>query len=173
VSELDTILEAVLFSVSRPMTLKKLERGLPEFTALEIHSALKRLMEVFSSHERAVELAEISGGYQIRTKPDYKEWVKRFIREKDVGLTRAVMETLAIVAYRQPVGKRDIDGFRGVDSIRCIKQLLDRKLIEIGGRNQDPGKPMVFKTTKRFLEVFGLRDITDLPTVKEIEALEK
>jgi segregation and condensation protein B len=155
------------------MTLKKLEKGLPEYTALEIQSALRRLIEVFNSHERAVELAEISGGYQIRTKPDYKEWVKRFIREKDVGLTRAVMETLAIVAYRQPVGKRDIDGLRGVDSIRCIKQLLDRKLIEIGGRNQDPGKPMVFKTTKRFLEVFGLRDIVDLPTVKEIEALEK
>jgi segregation and condensation protein B len=171
--DLDIILEAILFSASRPMTLKKLEKGLPEFTALEIQAALRRLMEAFDSEDKAIELVEISGGYQIRTKPDYKEWVKRFVREKDVGLTRAVMETLAIVAYRQPVGKRDVDNLRGVDSIRCIKQLLDRKLIEIGGRNQDPGKPMVFRTTKRFLEVFGLRDVADLPTIKEIEALEK
>ena len=172
-TELETILEAILFSVSRPLTFKKLEKGLSEFTALEIQSALVRLKEAYDKRGRAVELVEISGGYQIRTKPEHKDWVKRFVREKDVGLTRAVLETLAIVAYRQPVGKRDIDGLRGVDSIRCIRQLLDRKLIEIGGRNQEPGKPIVFRTTKRFLEIFGLRDIADLPTVKELEALEK
>lgn len=172
-TELETILEAVLFSASRPITLKRLQKGLPEFTALEIQAALGRLTQAYAGRERAVEIVEVSGGYQIRTRPDYRDWVKRFVREKDVGLTRAVMETLAIVAYRQPIGKRDIDGLRGVDSIRCVKQLLDRRLVEIAGRNQEPGKPMIFRTTKKFLETFGLRDVTDLPTLKELEALEK
>ena len=172
-TELETILEAVLFSASRPVTPKKLQKGLPEFTALEIQSALGHLAEAYGSRGGAVDIVEVSGGYQIRTRPEYRDWVKRFVKEKDVGLTRAVMETLAIVAYRQPIGKRDIDGLRGVDSIRCVKQLLDRRLIEIAGRNQEPGKPMVFKTTKKFLETFGLRDVADLPTIKELEALEK
>ena len=120
-----------------------------------------------------MEIVEVSAGYQLRTKPDYKEWVRRFVREKDVGLTRAVLETLAVIAYRQPVAKREIDRLRGVDSIRSVRVLLDRKLVEIAGRNEEPGKPMVFRTTRRFLEVFGLRDIGDLPTIKELEALEK
>ena len=109
----------------------------------------------------------------MRTKPDHKDWVKRFVREKDIGLTRAVLETLAVVAYRQPIAKREIDALRGVDSVRCIRALIDRKLIEIAGRNQEPGKPMLFRTTRRFLETFGMRDIADLPTMKELEALEK
>jgi segregation and condensation protein B len=84
-----------------------------------------------------------------------------------------MLETLAIIAYRQPVAKRDIDGLRGVDSARTIRQLLDRKLIEIAGRNEELGKPIIFRTTVRFLELFGLKDIRDLPTIREIESLEK
>ena len=172
-TELETILEAILFSASKPIITRKLEKGLPEYTLLEIQSALGRLVEAYSTPGRAVEIVEVSSGYQMRTRLDYRDWVKRFVREKDVGLTRAVMETLAVIAYRQPIGKRDIDSLRGVDSIRCVRQLLDRRLIEIAGRNQEPGKPMIFRTTKRFLEMFGLRDIGELPTVKELEALEK
>ena len=130
-------------------------------------------MEQHAAPERAIEIVEVAAGFQMRTKPDHKDWVKRFVREKDVGLTRAVLETLAVVAYRQPIAKREIDSLRGVDSIRCVRLLLDRKLIEIAGRTQEPGKPMIFRTTKKFLETFGLRDISDLPTVKELEALEK
>jgi segregation and condensation protein B len=172
-TELESILEAILFSATKPIILKKLQKGLPEYTPLEIQSALHQLMAACQTPGRAVEIVEVSAGYQMRTKPEFKDWVKRFVREKDVGLTRAVMETLAVISYRQPIGKRDIDALRGVDSIRCIRQLLDRRLIEIAGRNQEPGKPMVFRTTKKFLEMFGLRDIADLPTVKELEALDK
>jgi len=172
-SELERILEAIFFSASKPIILRKLEKGLPEFTTLEIESALRRLREAYAAPDRAVEIVEVSAGYQLRTKPEYKEWVRRFVREKDVGLTRAVLETLAVIAYRQPVAKREVDRLRGVDSIRSVRALLDRKLIEIAGRNEEPGKPMVFRTTRRFLEVFGLRDIGDLPTIKELEALEK
>lgn len=172
-TELERILEAILFSSPRPVTLKRLQKGLEEFTPIEIQGALERITEVYSQPGRAIEIVEVSAGYQMRTKLEYKDWVRRFVKEKDVGLTRAMLETLAVIAYRQPVAKRDVDGLRGVDSIRCIRQLLDRKLIEIAGRNQEPGKPMIFKTTRRFLEMFGLRDIGDLPTIKELEALEK
>ena len=109
----------------------------------------------------------------MRTKLDYKDWVRRFVKEKEVGLTRDMLETLAIIAYRQPVAKRDIDGLRGVDSARSVRQLLDRKLIEIAGRNEELGKPIIFKTTPKFLELFGLKDIRDLPTIREIESLDK
>jgi len=107
----------------------------------------------------------------MRTKLDYKDWVKRFVKEKDVELTRTVLETLAVIAYKQPVAKREVDMVRGVDSSRAIKHLLERKLVEIAGRNEDVGKPIVFRTTDRFLEVYGLRGIEDLPTTKELEAL--
>jgi segregation and condensation protein B len=172
-TELERILEAIIFSSPRPITIKKLQKGLPEYTALEIQSALSGLKERYAVDDRAVEIVEVSAGYQMRTKLDCKDWVRRFVREKDVGLTRAVLETLAVIAYRQPIAKRDIDALRGVDSIRCIRQLLDRKLVEIAGRNQEPGKPMVFRTTRKFLETFGLRDVGELPTIKELEALEK
>lgn len=172
-TELETIIETILFSASKPITLKKLSKGLPEFTPLEIQTAIQGLVDRYCEPARGVEIVEVSAGYQMRTKPDYKDWVKRFVKEKDVGLTRAVMETLAVIAYRQPIAKRDIDNLRGVDSIRCIRQLLDRRLVEIAGRSREPGKAMVFQTTRRFLEMFGLRDIADLPTVKELEALER
>jgi segregation and condensation protein B len=172
-TDLERILESVIFSSPKPVTLKKLEKNLPEFTILELESALEGLLAQYAAADRAVEIVEVSGGYQMRTRLGYKEWVKRFVREKEVGLTRAVLETLSVVAYRQPIAKREIDGLRGVDSARSLRQLLDRRLIEIAGRNQDPGRPMIFRTTKTFLETFGLRDISDLPTLKELEALEK
>jgi segregation and condensation protein B len=173
VTDLERILEAIIFSSTRPITLRRLQRGLPEFTALELQSALSGLAEAYATAGSSLEITEVSAGYQMRTRLDYRDWVKRFVKERDVGLTKAVLETLAVVAYRQPVAKREIDGMRGVDSTRTIRQLLDRKLIEMAGRNDDPGKPMLFRTTRRFLELFGLRDVNDLPTVKELEALEK
>ena len=172
-TELERILEAIIFSSSKPITLKRLQKGLPEFTALELQSALSGLVAAYAASDRAVEIVEVSAAYQMRTRLGYKDWVKRFVKEKEVGLTRAVLETLAVVAYRQPIAKREIDGLRGVDSSRSVRQLLDRKLIEIAGRNQDVGHPMVFRTTRKFLELFGLRDTGDLPTLKELEALEK
>jgi segregation and condensation protein B len=172
-TELERILEVIIFSSSKPMTLKKLQKGLPEFTALELQSALSGLVAAYAASDRAVEIVEVAAAYQMRTRLSYRDWVKRFVREKEVGLTRAMLETLAVVAYRQPIAKREIDALRGVDSMRCVRQLLDRKLIEIAGRNQDVGHPMVFRTTRKFLELFGLRDAGDLPTLKELESLEK
>ncbi|HME44860.1 MAG TPA: SMC-Scp complex subunit ScpB [Syntrophorhabdales bacterium] len=172
-TELKNILEAILFSSAKPVGARKLHKGLQEYSAEEIAGAAKSLMEEYRDANRSVEIVEVAGGYQMRTKIAYRDHVRRFVKEREGGLTRPMLETLAIIAYRQPVAKRDIDGLRGVDSARTIRQLLDRKVIEIAGRNEELGKPIIFRTTARFLELFGLKDIRDLPTIREIESLEK
>jgi segregation and condensation protein B len=155
------------------VTAGKLHKGLQEHSAEEITGAMQDLMDEYRNANRAVEIVEVAGGYQMRTKVLYRDHVRRFVKEREGGLTRPMLETLAIIAYRQPVAKRDVDSLRGVDSARTIRQLLDRKLIEIAGRNEELGKPIIFKTTARFLELFGLKNIRDLPTIREIESLEK
>ncbi len=169
--DLKRIIEAVLFAAPKPLSLGTLVSRLDEYGEDEIRAALAELAEEYRGDGRALEIVEVSGGYQLRTKLPYRDWIRRFVKEKDIPLTRSLMETLSIIAYKQPLTKRDIDAFRGVDSSRVIRQLLDRKLIEIGGRNGDGGK-LVFRTTQKFLEVYGLRDLGDLPTLKEIEPFE-
>jgi segregation and condensation protein B len=171
--DLKRIMEAVLFASPRPLTLKALSKKLDSYPLDEIHRALTDLIREYNFSDRAVEIVEVSGGFQMRTKIDYTEWAKRFVKEKDIGLTRTMLEALSIVAYKQPITKREIDSVRGVDSTRAVKYLLEKRLIEIAGRNGDDSKKIAFRTTYRFLEVYGLRDISDLPTIKEIEALEK
>jgi segregation and condensation protein B len=170
--ELIKIIEAILFSSSKPVALKLLKKRLEEYPSEEIEQAIRELTAEYNNFERAVEIAEVAGGFQMKTKPIYKEWVKRFVREKDVGLTKSMLETLSIIAYKQPITKKDIDSVRGVDSTRAIRLLLERKLIGIAGKNGDAGKKIVFRTTEKFLEVYGLRSIDDLPTYKDIESLE-
>jgi segregation and condensation protein B len=170
--ELKTIIEAVLFSSSKPVTPKLLKKRLEEYPPEEIEQALRELADQYNASGRAVEITEVAGGYQMKTRPEYKDWVKRFVKEKDVGLTRSMLETLSIVAYKQPITKKEIDSVRGVDSTRAIKLLLERKLISIAGKNGDAGKKIIFRTTEKFLELYGLRSIDDLPTYKDIESLE-
>ncbi len=170
--ELKKIIEAILFSSSKPVAPKLLKKRLEEYPPEEIEEALRELTTEYNNLDRAVEIAEVAGGFQMKTKPVYKEWVTRFVKEKDVGLTKSMLETLSIIAYKQPVTKKDIDNVRGVDSTRAIKLLLERKLINIAGKNEDAGKKIIFRTTEKFLEVYGLRSIDDLPTYKDIESLE-
>jgi segregation and condensation protein B len=170
--DLKRIIEAVLFSSPRPVSAKKLSKKLEISSAEEIEGALNELLSEYNYSERALEIVQVSGGYQLRTKLDYGEWARRFVRERDVDLTRSMLEVLAVIAYKQPVTKSEIDGVRGVDSARAIKNLLDRKLVEVAGRNGNGGRKITFRTTVRFLEVYGLNDLKDLPTVREIESLE-
>lgn len=171
--ELKRIIEAILFISPKPVRLKKLFRKLEGHAFEDIERSVNELKNEYNYSDRALEIVEVSGGYQIRTKVSYREWVKRFVKERDAGLTRSMLETLSIVAYKQPITKREIDNFRGVDSARMMKQLLERRLIEIAGRNGDLGRKIVFRTTGKFLELYGLKDIGDLPTFKEIESLEQ
>lgn len=166
------IVEAILFSSPKPVALKTLGKKLEEHPPEKIEEAIRDLMNDYRTLQRSMEIAEVAGGYQMRTKPEYKEWVKRFVREKDVGLSKSTLETLSIIAYKQPVTKKEIDTVRGVDCARALKLLLEKRLIAIGGKNSDAGKKMVFKTTDKFLEVYGLRSIEDLPTYKDIVSLD-
>jgi segregation and condensation protein B len=170
--ELKRIIEAILFSSSRPLKLKSLVKKLAIYSSEEILQALDELTDEYRQSDRAIEIITVSGGYQMRTKILFREWVAKFVKEKDIGLTRPMLEALSLIAYKQPITRREIDTIRGVDSTRMIKQLLERRLIEIAGRTDDIGKPIVFRTTETFLEVYGLKEIGDLPTLKEIEALE-
>ena len=144
--ELKKIIEAILFSSSKPVAPKLLKKRLEEYPPQEIEEALRELTTEYNNLDRAVEIAEVAGGFQMKTKPVYKEWVTRFVKEKDVGLTKSMLETLSIIAYKQPVTKKDIDNVRGVDSTRAIKLLLERKLINIAGKNEDAGKKIIFRT---------------------------
>jgi segregation and condensation protein B len=172
--DLKRIIEAILFSSAKPVTLKNLLKRLNDtYDHEEVSNALVDLKKEYNGGERAIEMAEVSGGFQMRTKVEYRDWARRFVRERDTGLTRSMLETLSIVAYKQPLTKKEIDTLRGVDSARVLKHLLERRLIEIAGRNGDESKRLVFRTTDKFLEVYGLRAIQDLPTLKEIEPFEK
>ncbi len=171
--ELIRVIESILFSSPKPISPKLFRKKLPEFPSEDIEKALHELVHEYKELQRSFEVVEVAGGYQMRTKIDYREWARRFVKERDVSLTKSVLETLSIVAYKQPVAKKEIDTIRGVDSVRAIKQLLERRLIEIAGRDGDAGKRLVFRTTDKFLETYGLKSLEDLPTLKEIELLEK
>jgi len=169
--ELKRIMEAILFISPKPVTLKGLFKKLEGCSLNDVEDAMHALTKEYNYSERALEIVQIAGGFQMRTKLDYKEWVKRFVKEKDVELTKSVLETLAAVAYKQPVTKRELDAIRGVDSSRAIKHLLNKRLIEIAGRDGEIGKSITFRTTGKFLEAYGLGSIEDLPTFKELESL--
>ena len=113
----------------------------------------------------------MAGGYQLRTRPEFTEWIKRLLQPKSPRVSKAALETLAIIAYKQPIIRSDIEHIRGVDSGGVLRVLLERNLVRILGRKKIPGRPLIYATTKLFLEVFDLKDLRELPTPKEIEAL--
>lgn len=172
-TDLKRIIEAILFVAPRPVNRKQLQRKLEKFPASEVEKALQELVNEYAYSERAMEIVQVSGGYQMRTRYHFREWVRKFVRAKDVVLTQAMMEVLAITAYKQPVAKTEMDHIRGVDCSRTIRQLLERRLIEPAGRGVDGGKELLFRTTGKFLEVYNLNDISDLPTFRELETLDR
>src|SRR5207237_149502 len=118
-----------------------------------------------------IQLHPVAGGYQYRSNPENAAWVQRLLQQKPVKLSRAQLETLAIVAYRQPITRPEIDQIRGVDSGGTLKTLLDRSLVRILGKKEEPGRPMLYGSSREFLEFFNLRDLKDLPTLREFHEL--
>lgn len=141
---------------------------------IEVEQAVALLQELQQDYElahRGFALQLVDGGFQFRTRPEYAEWIRRFRKSRPFRFSRAALETLAIVAYRQPVTRAEIDYLRGVDSGGVIRTLLDKHLIRILGKKDIPGKPLIYGTSREFLELFGLRDLTGLPTLKEFNDL--
>ncbi len=165
------ILESLLFVSKDPLSINQMIKVISGSDTQEIRQALQRLDEAYETRKGSFFLTEVAGGFQLRTRPEYREWVKRLIQPPAIRLSRAAMETLAIVAYKQPVIRADLEHIRGVDSGGILRMLLERKLIRILGRKKIPGRPLIYATTNQFLELFDLKNLTELPTPKEIEAL--
>ncbi len=165
-----TIVEALLFLAEKPLGVDEVKAA----TGLEparIRKALDELSGHFREGVSGVVLHEVAGGWQLRTSPDATDYVRRFLRVKPQRLTRAALETLAIVAYRQPVTRPEVEEIRGVDSGAVMKALLERRLLKILGKKEEPGRPILYGTTREFLEFFALKDLASLPTLREFHEL--
>jgi segregation and condensation protein B len=162
-------LEAVLFVSERPLTLDQLAHAL-KVSRDDAAAALESLRAKYGDGS-GVRIAEVAGALQLRTAPEAGAAVRRFLQVKPQRLTRAALETLAIVAYRQPVTRLEVEDIRGVDCGAVLKALLDRRLLRILGKKEEPGRPLLYGTTREFLELFSLRDLTGLPTLREFQEL--
>lgn len=167
-ADLKGALEALILVSDKPVPAMRLARLTRQDLGL-VRRALAELTEEYRG--RGIALDEIAGGYQFRTSPRYAPFVRSLTQQKPVKLTRAQLEVLAIIAYRQPVTRPEIDDVRGVDSGSAIKVLLERDVIKIIGKRDDAGRPMLYATTNDFLELFGLKSLRDLPTLKEFAEL--
>jgi segregation and condensation protein B len=164
-------LEALLFSSDEPLTLALLAESL-DIPAADVAEGLRALDADYQARNAGVQLREIAGGYLLVTDPEHAEWVGRLLRgRKRVRLSRAALETMAIVAYKQPVTKTEIEAIRGVDSSAVLATLLERNLITIRGRSKVVGRPLLYGSTPEFLDYFGLRDLNELPRPEELRAL--
>ncbi len=165
-----TIVESLLFVTDKPVTMDQLHQA----TGVErprLQAALEELAGLHREGASGIVLTEVAGGWQLRTDPDSGEYVRRFLRVKPQRLTRAALETLAIIAYRQPVTRPEIEDVRGVDSGAVVKALLERRLIKILGKKDEVGRPILYGTTREFLEFFALKDLSALPTLREFHEL--
>ena len=167
--ELKPILESIIFVSPSPVKLETLVEILPESNREMILEGLHRIEEEYEDTSRGVELVEVAGGYQFRTKPVWAEWVARLKKAKTVKFSQSALETLAIIAYRQPVIRPQIEEIRGVDCGWVLRSLMEKGLVKILGRKDLPGRPIIYGTTKGFLELFNLNSLADLPSLKEIQ----
>lgn len=168
-SDIKPILESLIFVSESPVKLETLVEILPESSKEAILERIGRIKTEYEEDSKGIELVEVAGGYRFRTKPKWAEWVQRLKKAKAVKLSHSALETLAIVAYRQPIIRPVIEEIRGVDSGWVLRTLLEKGLIKIMGRKEMPGRPIVYGTTKTFLELFSLNALSDLPTPKEIQ----
>jgi segregation and condensation protein B len=166
---LQSIIESLLFVADKPLTLQQLAGLLGESDLGPVRAALGGI-ETNQAH-RGIQLHAVAGGFQFRSNPANATWVQKLLAQKPVRLSRALLETLAIVAYRQPITRPEIDDIRGVDSGGTLKTLMERSLVRILGKKEEPGRPILYGSTKEFLEFFNLRDLKDLPTLREFHEL--
>ena len=167
--ECKKIIESLFFISDSPITLVKLQNIIVEADKKVVKEALNELVSDYAN-DRAVRVEEIAGGYQLLTRPDYQKWLERLKTSRDEGkLSAAALETLSIVAYKQPVMRAEIESIRGVDSSAIIRGLMEKKVIKIAGRGESLGRPILYGTTDKFLELLGLASVNDLPKPAEMK----
>ena len=173
-AQLKAVLEAVIYVTDEPLSLQQIVNAL-QLPAETVKPALDALMEDYNRPERGISIREVAGGFKMGTKPEHHEAVRTFVRnlKPPLKLSLAALETLAVIAYKQPITAPEILEIRGVQGAGVLKTLLDRKLITTAGRKNVIGKPILYKTTREFLLQFGLKDLSELPTLKEFEELRR
>jgi len=167
--QLKLIIESLLFAADKPLRVRDIQECLADTGLPEIAEAMETLRHEYETMDRSFALKEVAEGYQIRTRPDYAPYVLRMTKRSAARLSAAAMETLAIIAYKQPVIRQEIEQFRGVDTGGILRTLLEKNLIRIMGRKHLPGRPLIYGTTRKFLEVFDLNSLESLPKLKEIK----
>jgi segregation and condensation protein B len=168
--DLKSLVEALLFGADGPLRVDRLAEVL-EVERAVVLQVLEELAAEYTTVSRGFFLQEVAGGYQLRTRPEFSDYLRRLGRARPFKFSRPALETLAIIAYRQPVTRTEIEYLRGVDSGSVLKTLLDKHLVRILGKKDVPGKPAIYGTTREFLELFGLSDLAALPTLKEFSEL--
>lgn len=169
--DLKYVLESMLFASEIPIPLRKFQEIFPELAPKELKDTLDLLRQDYEALQRSFCLREVANGYQLCTKPEYSEWIKRLKGARPLKFTGATMETLAIIAYKQPITRAEIEEIRGVDTGGTIRTLLEKRLIKISGKKEAPGRPLLYSTTPNFLTVFGLRGLKELPALEDVEQL--
>ncbi|MGZ8213741.1 MAG: SMC-Scp complex subunit ScpB [Methylosarcina sp.] len=172
--EIKRIVEAILFAANRPMTCKEIQQVFPEIEQPDlpvIQAAIEDIAEEYKF--RPIELKQVASGYRFQVKQELSRWVSRLFEEKPPKYSRALLETLAIIAYRQPVTRGDIEDIRGVSvSSSIIQTLLEREWVRVVAHKEVPGRPGLYGTTKQFLDYFNITSLSELPTLQEIQDLD-
>lgn len=170
--EVKRVVEALLFIHPHPLSINAVATMLENQAEKKtIKEALDELMSEYRELGRSFHLTEVAEGYQFRTRSEYGQWIQKLKKVRPLRLSQPAMETLAIVAYRQPTVRAEIEQIRGVDSGWVLHTLLEKGLIKILGRKEVPGRPLIYGTTRKFLEVFGIPDLRGLPTLAELDSL--
>ncbi len=169
---LKAILESLLFAAGEPVSIARLAAVLENVAPKDIRQALSAMAAAYASGTRGMVLEEVAGGYQLRTPKEHALYVRKLLATKPPRLSRPLLETLAIIAYRQPITRPEIEQLRGVDCGGVLDTLIERRLVKIAGRKDAPGRPMVYATTPEFLETFGLKDLEQLPDLGELREID-
>ncbi|MEJ2519699.1 MAG: SMC-Scp complex subunit ScpB, partial [Desulfuromonadales bacterium] len=170
IHELTPLVEAMIFAADGPLQDERMAQAL-DLPVAEIRSAIAALEADYAAQPRGFFLQQVAGGYQLRTHPEYAEALRKLGRSRPFRFSRPALETLAIIAYRQPVTRAEIEYLRGVDSGSVLKTLLEKHLVRILGKKDVAGKPLIYGTSQDFLELFGLADLSSLPTLSEFSEL--
>ena len=170
-NETKKIVEALLFAVHEPISVRKISEAVEGTDAKQIKEIIQQLREEYDTNDRAFQIEEIANGFQLLSRPEYHEWISK-IRKKtsEAKLSQAAIETMAIIAYKQPIIRAEVEAIRGVQSGQMIRTLIEKGLVKITGRDEVLGRPLLYGTTKMFLEHFGLKSTKDLPKVEELDA---
>ena len=171
-TEIKLILESLLFSTETPIKLEKLNEIFPDTLLKELREIMSELKEEYNTLNRSFAIREVANGFQFYTKTEYSPWIKKFKKIRPSRLSPATLETLAIIAYKQPLTRAEIEDVRGVDAGGILRALLEKNLIKIIGKKDVPGKPLIYSTTPKFLTMFGLKGLKDLPTLEDISQVD-